>query len=638
MDRASVHLPGAFACPLASAAACGAGRADARRNGTRARADRRPPDADRLADQAQAVPGELIVGFRLEALGFGAPDALLPAQAARSKSHSSSSTERSSRPRVSGRTEDVAASLEDSERRRVRRAQLLAARIPGAQRPLLRTALGPSKHRAARRASPEPTSARRRHGTSIDRRRRHRRGRRHGGRLPASRPRREHLDEPRRSRRTGRTTTATASSTTCTASTSSTATPTPRTTRATARTWPGSSAREGNNAHRHGRASTGSVQAHGAQVPRPKRRGQHGRRRRGDRLRGRPRREGDQRQLGRPRLQPDSLPGGQRAPPTAESCSSRPPGNEGANADSSPTTRPAFDLPNVISVAASDRDDELARLLQLRARRPSTWPRPGDEIHSTVPPSVDASGYADVQRDLDGRALRERRRRPLPARYPGSTVRPVRDALLRRRSTSSRARAARPPPAAGSTSPERSAFGSPTPAHARGSSRRATSRRLLRSSCCARATATRATGAALRFRWQRSRDASGHPLLQALRRRQEAQDRFATPTAPAGGDPTTQDAPEAARRQAPLDRAGLRLRRQRPRRHDLAPHGQPSGEHPLRRRSFRASQARRHDRRSRRQHLGRASDVERRSARRIPSAALRRSARSSSSESGGITS
>lgn len=68
-------------------------------------------------------------------------------------------------------------------------------------------------------------------------------------------------------------------------------------------------------------------------------------------------------------------------------------GNDGRNSDVKPDYPAAFDLPNVISVAATGASDQLVDFsnygpvsVDLAA--------PGDDIESTVPRSVDSSGYA----------------------------------------------------------------------------------------------------------------------------------------------------------------------------------------------------------------------------------------------------
>jgi subtilisin family serine protease len=68
-------------------------------------------------------------------------------------------------------------------------------------------------------------------------------------------------------------------------------------------------------------------------------------------------------------------------------------GNEGKNSDSSPDYPAAFDLPNVISVAASDRSDHLLPYSNY-GRSSVDIAAPGDDIYSTVPTDVDPSGYA----------------------------------------------------------------------------------------------------------------------------------------------------------------------------------------------------------------------------------------------------
>jgi subtilisin family serine protease len=68
-------------------------------------------------------------------------------------------------------------------------------------------------------------------------------------------------------------------------------------------------------------------------------------------------------------------------------------GNEGDNSDASPEYPAAYDLPNIVSVAASDSSDQLADFSNY-GRRTVDLAAPGDEIYSTVPSSFAASGYA----------------------------------------------------------------------------------------------------------------------------------------------------------------------------------------------------------------------------------------------------
>jgi subtilisin family serine protease len=68
-------------------------------------------------------------------------------------------------------------------------------------------------------------------------------------------------------------------------------------------------------------------------------------------------------------------------------------GNDGVNADSSPDYPAAFDLPNVISVAATDRADRLLDFSNYGAKSVDLG-APGDDVYSTVPTVTDPSGYA----------------------------------------------------------------------------------------------------------------------------------------------------------------------------------------------------------------------------------------------------
>jgi hypothetical protein len=67
-------------------------------------------------------------------------------------------------------------------------------------------------------------------------------------------------------------------------------------------------------------------------------------------------------------------------------------GNDGQNTDASPEYPADFNLPNVISVAATDRNDQLADFSNF-GRSSVGLGAPGDEIYSTVPPGTDRSRY-----------------------------------------------------------------------------------------------------------------------------------------------------------------------------------------------------------------------------------------------------
>jgi subtilisin family serine protease len=68
-------------------------------------------------------------------------------------------------------------------------------------------------------------------------------------------------------------------------------------------------------------------------------------------------------------------------------------GNDGINTDSEPDYPAGFDLPNVISVAASNRSDRLADFSNYGAGSVDLA-APGEDIYSTVPTSEEASGYS----------------------------------------------------------------------------------------------------------------------------------------------------------------------------------------------------------------------------------------------------
>lgn len=104
-------------------------------------------------------------------------------------------------------------------------------------------------------------------------------------------------------------------------------------------------------------------------------------------------------------------------------------GNEGVNADSVPDYPAAFNLPNVISVAATDRSDRLLDFSNYGHRNVHIA-APGDEIDSTVPSLVDGSGYSEFSGTSMAAPFVSGAAALYLSRWPGSSVGLVRDAIL----------------------------------------------------------------------------------------------------------------------------------------------------------------------------------------------------------------
>jgi subtilisin family serine protease len=181
-------------------------------------------------------------------------------------------------------------------------------------------------------------------------------------------------------------------------------------------------------------------------------------------------------------------------------------GNDGADIDSKPEYPAAFDLSNVISVAASDAADKLVDFSNY-GRKSVDLAAPGDEIYSTVPPDISATGYASFSGTSMATPFVSGAAALYLSQFRASTAQQVRDAILRSVDVSAefagkttsggrlnvgravgagRPSSAPPPPAVDRDTTPPSPF------------------RLIRPK-----NHYRAHRRGLRFRWQRSHDASG---------------------------------------------------------------------------------------------------------------------------------